>query len=87
MSIRDEFPCIRYRRKPDYSMESRRFVSAAEFASEGGAAAGWARSPKEVARDPVVTTAAPTAKSAPPEPASPAPTPDPKPRARRKPAS
>lgn len=52
MSLRDEYPCIRYRRKLDYSIESKRFTDPAHFESEGGKAAGWARSPKEVEREP-----------------------------------
>jgi hypothetical protein len=49
---RDEYPCIRYRRKLDFSLENRKFNTAAEFAAEGGWDAGWARSPKEVEPDP-----------------------------------
>jgi hypothetical protein len=63
---RDEYPCIRYRRREDYSMESRRFISAADFASAGGYPAGWAASPKDVAREPHKMKAAPVAPPAEP---------------------
>lgn len=65
MSLRDEYPCIRYRRKEDYSLESRKFASVTDFNAAGGSAAGWARSPKDVAREPVK----PPAVEAPPAPA------------------